>query len=252
MYENDKKDYVQFDESMPNPWRRRHEWPTVLGEHGDSLSLMILIVSIVPSALFGSAPFMAAFYYLVFANVLMYYKLSIGELIMWVRHLMNAEKLNVPSIRQRTIFALPIALFLFAGSPDVFAVEIIKATEPKKELSKEAPLGSFFIDNSKLITGHGDVNIKTLLDVIVVSNFDYRLVFDDKEIETMMVSWRSLKPRELTIDQILGSLSVRYGIYFYTTRGSSELHIAWLRDTAECKKRDGVYLRLCGIDSGKY
>lgn len=254
IYENQRADYVQvqYDVSVNNQWRRRNEWPSVFGTVGDGLSLAILILSIVPSAIFGALPFKLAFYYLIFANFLKYKNLNFGELMLWMKYMLNKEKMNVPGHRQSALFAIPLFLMIALNSGDAIAVEIVKAKKPVEKESSQLVIGDFFIDNVSPVTGHGDVDIKTLLDILVANRFDYKIIYDDTEIESMVVSWRSLPPRELTIDQILGSISVRYGVYFYTTRGSLEIHVAWLRDTAECKKRDGVYLRLCGTDAGKY
>jgi hypothetical protein len=252
MYENDKKDYVDFDEVINNSWRMRNEWPAIFGTVGDALSLFVLILSIVPSALFGALPLKLALAYFVYGNVLHKYNLTTKELFVVIKNTINKEKINVPSHRQSSFFAIPLIVLLGFHSFDSQAIEIIKAKEQTSNEIKPNVMGSFFIENSVPVNGHGDIDIKTLLDILVAKRLDYKIIYDDSEISEMMVSWRSLPPRELTIDQILGSISVRYGVYFYTTRGSSELHVAWLRDTAECKKRDGVYLRLCGTDAGKY
>jgi hypothetical protein len=254
MYENDKSDNfeIELGDDMNNYWRMRNEWPAIIGRHGDGLSLFILVISIVPTALIGSLPITMAFYYLIYANILHFKKITTKELFVLIKHKLNSEKINVPSHRQSSFFFFPLLIVLFFSSDNLQAVEIIKAKENNVAIAKEDVIGDFFIENNKPVQGHGDVDIETLLDVLITKRLDYKVIYDDSEIAEMLVSWRSLPPRELTLDQILGSLSVRYGVYFYTTRGSQEIHVAWLRDTAECKKRDGVYLRLCGTDAGKY
>lgn len=252
MYENEKKDYVNFDEVLNNNWRMRNEWPAIFGTVGDALSLFVLVLSIVPSALFGALPIQLALVYFVYGNILHKYKITTKELFVVIKNFVNKEKINVPTHRQSSFYAIPLVLMLGLFSFESNSVEIIKAKPKSTNELKPNVIGNFFIDNSKPVNGHGDIDIKTLLEILVAKRLDYKIIYDDSEISEMVVSWRSLPPRELTIDQILGSISVRYGVYFYTTRGSSELHVAWLRDTAECKKRDGVYLRLCGTDSGKY
>lgn len=110
------------------------------------------------------------------------------------------------------------------------------------------PLGGEFIDNVSIIKGAGpSVDLELLLKQIMPAT--YSIQFKSVEIASMRINWRSTN---WTLDQVLGNISLRYGIMFETMQGSSVVSIDWL-DERKCKNNENkLFKRICGNADGFY
>jgi hypothetical protein len=113
---------------------------------------------------------------------------------------------------------------------------------------KSQPLGGEFIDNRKIVKGAGPaVELEVLLKQIVPAT--YSIQFKSVEIASMSINWRSTN---WTLDQVLGNISMRYGVMFETMQGSSVLSIDWF-DERKCNSNENaLFKRICGKADGFY
>lgn len=255
MYQNDKREIAMEEYSVKNNWRFGREWPPMIGDKGDGFSLVLLFISIPVMAILGLKVLYVVLSVILVRNLAKFKNVTVLELFYSLFKWIAPEKSGCSSFRQKNLLGFAALAFMVTGtvSQDAHAIEIIRAL-PKEVVQIQKPhLGEFFIENINHVEGHGTATLDKLLTVLVKEPHDYKIIYTDTELAQMVITWRSLPPRSLTVDQILGSLSVRYGIYFYTPRGASEVYVAWLRDENECRtKNDGVFIALCGVDLGRY
>lgn len=154
-----------------------------------------------------------------------------------------------------TSFAGAMFIFFSLASPVYADIVVIRPPESIPNLnvvqpseSQPLPPGGEFIDNRYQIKGAGpSVELEVLLRQIVPAT--YSIQFKSVEIASMDINWRSTN---WTLDQLLGNISMRYGVMFETMHGSSVLSVDW-HDQRKCSNEENkLFKRICGQADGFY